>query len=124
VRRYLDAKDRKPKDLLCEIYEYGLIYRAIYEERAFVSQRVKDAYSRIIRLNVSTAMPLLVWLATLDPDKLAVADHERAVLAVESWVVRRMLRGANTRGYNLAFLGFLQSAQTAERSGADIADAV
>lgn len=124
VRRYLDAQDRKPKDLLCDIHEYGLAYRAIYEGRASVSQRVKDGYSRIIRLNVSTAMPLLVWLTTLGLDKLSVSDHERAVLAVESWVVRRMLRGANTRGYNLGFLSVLQAAQTAERSGANIADAV
>jgi hypothetical protein len=124
VRRYLDAQDRTPKDLLREIHEYGLVYRAIYEERASVSQRVKDAYIRIIRLNVSTAMPLLVWLTTLGPDKLSVSDHERAVLAAESWVVRRMLRGANTRGYNLAFLSVLRAAQAAERSGADVADAV
>ena len=124
VRRYLDAKDRKPKDLLQEIHKYGLAYRAIYEETAPASRRVKDAYRRLIRLNISTAMPLLVWLTTLDPVKLSLSDHERAVLAVESWVVRRMLRGANTRGYNLAFLSVLQAAQAAERSGADIADAI
>lgn len=124
VRRYLDAKDRKPKNLLQEIHEYGLAYRAIYQDTAPVSRRVRDAYRRLIRLNVSTAMPLLIWLTTLDPVKLAGSDHERAVLAVESWVVRRMLRGANTRGYNLAFLSVLRAAQAAERSAGDVADAI
>jgi hypothetical protein len=124
VRRYLDAADRKPQDLIREINQYAGSYRAIYEEATSASARVKDAYRRLIGLNMSTAMPLLVWMTTLSPETLPAADHQRAVLAVESWVVRRMLRGANTRGYNLAFQSVLRSAQAAARSGADIADAV
>lgn len=124
VRRYLDAEDRKPMDLIREINHYGVCYRAIYEETSSASPRVADAYRRLIRLNVSTAMPLLVWMSTVSPDELSAADHERAVLAVESWVVRRMLRGANTRGYNLAFMSVLRAAQAAQRTGGDIADAV
>jgi hypothetical protein len=124
VRRYLDSEDRKPKDLVAEIDQYGRAYRAIYDGTAPASARVKDAYRRLIRLNVGTAMPLLVWMTTLGPDKLPAAAHERAVLAVESWVVRRMLRGANTRGYNIAFLAVLQAAQAAALVGGDIADAV
>jgi hypothetical protein len=124
ARRYLDAADRKPKDVIGEIHQYALYYRAIYEETAYASARVRDAYRRLIGLDLTTAMPLLVWMTTLPPETLSAADHERAVLAVESWVVRRMLRGANTRGYNLAFLSVLRSAQAAQRAGADIADAM
>ena len=124
VRRYLDAEDRKPMDLIREINQYGVCYRSIYEETSSASPRVADAYRRLIRLNVSTAMPLLVWMSTVSPDELSAGDNERAVLAVESWVVRRMLRGANTRGYNLAFMSVLRAAQTAQRTGGDIADAV
>jgi hypothetical protein len=67
----------------------------------------------------------LAWLRILPPARLDPLDHERAVLAVESWVVRRMITGANTRGYGAAFMSVLKTAQSAEgRPGVDIADAV
>ena len=86
---------------------------------------LKRGYKRIDRLRVLTAVPLLAWLRTLPAARLPLADHERAVAAVESWVVRRIILGANTRGYNAAFMSVLKSAQAAEtETEASIADAV
>jgi hypothetical protein len=49
----------------------------------------------------------------------------QCVRAIESWVVRRMVVGANTRGYGAVFLSVLKSAQAAARTpGGDIAGAV
>lgn len=125
VRQYLAEKNRKTEDILIELAAYGRAYKAIYGELDPGSEVLKRGYKRIDRLRVLTAVPLLAWLRTLPAARLPLADHERAVAAVESWVVRRMVLGANTRGYNAAFMSVLKSAQAAEADAdASIADAV
>lgn len=125
VRQYLAEKNRKTEDILTELAAYGRAYKAIYGELDAGSEVMKRAYKRIERLRVLTAVPLLAWMRTLPEERLPRADHERAVAAVESWVVRRMLLGVNTRGYNAAFMNVLKAAQTAAASPeANVASAV
>lgn len=98
VRAYLAPPARKTEQILIELHAYGQAYMAIYGA---------------------------VDAGTLPPARLSLADHEVCVRAVESWVVRRMIAGANTRGYNAAFLAVLQKAQAAAREPAgDVATAV
>ncbi len=98
---------------------------AIYGAVEAGSSVLAQAYRRLDKLKILTAIPLLAWLRTLPSARLSLADHEVSVRAVESWVVRRMIAGANTRGYNAAFLAVLQKAQAAAREPAgDVATAV
>lgn len=83
-----------------------------------------DAYRRLNRLSVTTAQPLLVCLRTLPVATLSAVDHERAVVAVDSWVMRRVIVGANTRGYGKRFVDALKGAQAAALAGASVAEAV
>lgn len=125
VRQFLAGGDYKTKDILIELSEYRQAYKAIYGALDPGSLRLAQSYRNLVTLKLQTAVPLLAWLRTLPADRLSVADHERAAGAVESWVLRRMILGANTRGYNAAFLGVLKSAQAAARTPeANIADAV
>lgn len=125
VRQYLAAKDRKTEDILIELDVYGRAYKIIYGAGNPESKILARCYQRIVRLRVLTAVPLLAWLRTLPVARLPLADHERAVSAIESWVVRRMMLGVNTRGYNAAFMSVLKAAKGAEKDPeADIADAV
>jgi hypothetical protein len=125
VRNYLNRADRKTEDVLIELHAYGQAYKAIYAAADAGSTVLERAYRRLDQLNILTAVPLLAWLRILPPARLAPLDHERAVLAVESWVVRRMITGANTRGYGAAFMSVLKTALRAEGTpGGDIADAV
>lgn len=64
VRRYLDSTGRKPREVVRELHRYGRAYHAIYDGTAPVSQRVHQAYGRLIRFNVTTALPLLTWFST------------------------------------------------------------
>lgn len=57
-------------------------------------------------------------------EQLPAADHERAVVAIDSWVMRRVLVGANTRGYGKQFVDVLRAAQSAAKSRQSVADAV
>lgn len=98
---------------------------AIYGAVEAGSSVLAQAYRRLDKLKILTAVPLLAWLRTLPSERLTLAEHEVCVRAVESWVVRRMIAGANTRGYNAAFLAVLQKAQAVAREPeGDIATAL
>lgn len=125
VRAYLSPPARKTEQVLIELHAYGQAYMAIYGAVDAGSSVLAQAYRRLDKLKILTAIPLLAWLRTFPSARLSLADHEVCVRAVESWVVRRMIAGANTRGYNAAFLAVLQKAQAAAREPAgDIATAV
>ncbi len=125
VRAYLAPPSRKTEQVLIELHAYGQAYMAIYGAADAGSSVLAQAYRRLDKLKILTAIPLLAWLRTLPSARLGLADHEVCVRAVESWVVRRMIAGANTRGYNAAFLAVLQKAQAAAREPAgDVATAV
>jgi len=113
VRRYLDSANRKTPDVLAELKAYGAAYRDIYSETGRGTRRLRQAYQRFDRLELLTVTPLLIWLRTVPSERLSERDHELAVLALESWAVRRMITGANTRTYGKAFLEVLKAARVA-----------
>ncbi len=125
VRAHLASPSRKTEQVLIELHAYGQAYMAIYGAVDPGSSVLAEAYRRLDKLKILTAIPLLAWLRTLPSARLSLADHEVCVRAVESWVVRRMIAGANTRGYNAAFLAVLQRAQAVAREAeGDVATAV
>lgn len=123
VRGFLDRTGRKTHDVLGEIGEYRHAYGRMYGRSQAATERIAVAYRRLDRLGIVTAVPLLLWLQTLPIGRLAASDHERAVVAVESWIVRRLLSGANTRGYGKAFVDVLKASKAAAHDGStDVAD--
>jgi hypothetical protein len=82
------------------------------------------AYRRLRALDITTAVPLLTWLATLDDSQLSLDDHVRTVLAIESWALRRAFVGWQTRGYGSLLAKVLKEAKTALSEGRPIADEV
>lgn len=124
VRAYLASHPRSTESILRELKDYASAYLTIYNPERAESQVLFQAYSRIERIRVLTAVPLFLWLRTLPPGVLSLDDHELAVAAIESWVMRRMITGANTRGYGNFFLEVLKSAQTAREAGNSVSQAV
>lgn len=117
VRQYLAGGNRGTRDVLAELAEYRHAYKVIYGAEDSGSPSLTKSYRNLVTLKLQTAVPLLAWLQTLPANELSLADHELAVGAVESWVIRRMLLGANTRGYNTAFLTVLKNAKSAQKNG-------
>jgi hypothetical protein len=124
VRHYLDAGSHKTIDVLPALSASARAFREIDDVPGTVPERVADAYRRLNRLIVTTALPLLVWLRTLPAAKLTVVDHTRAVVAIDSWVMRRVLVGANTRGYGKRFVDVLKRAQAAVAAGTPVVEAI
>ncbi len=124
VKTYLNQSERKTHDVLAELHSYGQAYRAVYGATDAGSAALKQMYARLNRLGVTTAVPLL-WLRTLSSDQLSTAEHVAAVSAIESWVFRRVLVGANTRGYGKAFVDVLNTGRRSEGLvGTSIAEAI
>lgn len=124
VRRYLDVGSHRTVDILPELSVAALAFREIEETPSIVPSRMADAYRRLSFLGVTTALPLLVWLRTLPASRISASDHTRATVAVESWVIRRILVGVNTRGYGKRFADLLRNTQAAADVGASIVDAI
>ena len=58
-------------------------------------------------------MPVMLWLLVQPTGRLLPTERERAVLAIESFVVRRMTVKYQTRAYGQVFVEVLKAAQAA-----------
>ena len=87
---------------LVSISNSAAIDRRIAEERA---DDVLGRFGRFARaFDVSTAMPLVLYLAT---DGNAGDDLARAVAMIEAFILRRDICGLTTKNYNLLFIHVL-----------------
>jgi len=66
--------------------------------------------------DVSTAMPLVVYLAT---DADAVDDLSRGLDVLESYILRRDICGLTTKNYNRLFIGIIDRLRAAEGNRVD-----
>lgn len=66
--------------------------------------------------DVSTAMPLVLYLATTPDIK---ADLSRALDVLESYILRRDICGLTTKNYNRLFVGIIDRLRTAEGNKID-----
>lgn len=123
VRQYLTG-DHKIVDILASLSQAATSFRQISERPPSLPEAMAEAYRRTELLSVTTALPLLVWMRTVPTEQLQLDEHVRAVRAIDSWIVRRVIVGANTRGYGKRFVEVLKAAQAAASAGTSIADAI
>ena len=124
VRHFIDSQSPNIEQLLTDISGFSDAFREVSSPSTVSPERLADVYRRIDRLGVTTALPLLVWLLTLPQALLSKADHARAVVAIDSWIVRRFIAGWNTRGYGKRLVDVLKTAKAAEKAKAPIAVAI
>jgi hypothetical protein len=119
IRRYIQKGGGDVIAIIAEIAMYAREYRVVAGQDPEPNLRVREAYRRITALGVTTAVPLLLWLRT-ERANLGEVAHEEAVVAVESWLIRRALIGAQTRGYGPIFAEVLDSTRNASERGESI----
>jgi hypothetical protein len=112
------AADRSMESLLREIHQASRVYRDFIERGEFS----KDPLDRLGLFSYRTSVlesevvkPLL--MALLDPSDrpIPVAQRDKALAAVESWMVRRMLIRASTKNYNKGITELLKVVRGDER---------
>ena len=125
-RRWLDKDRKDPYTALSTLNQYADAYERMYGKRSGATARELDAFRRIERLNITVATPLMLWLLVQSSDRLRESgERERAVTAVESFVIRRMAVKAQTRAYGQVFVEVLQAgAGRVESPGQAVIDAL
>ena len=120
VRRLVDRRHISIPDLLEGIARYAEHYRSFRGLRPVEDSRIRTAYERLQTLGEVTVLPLVLWLRDL---RLSAATERRALVALESYMVRRAAIGASTRAYQQVFRDVLSGAKDALGAGesADLA---
>lgn len=108
-RRWLDDSGTKPFDALSTLSEFATAFEVLNGRRPGATPRELLAYRRIGILNITVATPVLLRLFVQPPGLVSGADRERAVLAIESFVIRRMLTKDQTRAYGPMFVEVLKA---------------
>lgn len=114
-RRWLDEEGVDPESALTTMGRYADAQEMLEGRRPGASRTEIQAYGNIRFLNITAAMPVLLWLFTRPPSD-DDQDRELAVRAIESFVVRRMAVKWWTRGLPAAFARVLKNASSAPRS--------
>ena len=112
-RAWLDSSGTTPVKALESVNRYADAYETLHDRMPGATPAELRAFRRIQRLNISAATPVLLWLQVQGTDRLPAAERELAMLAVESFVVRRMAAKWQTRAYGQVFAEVLKSAQSA-----------
>ena len=123
ARDYLDGGPQT-EAVLQELSTFAKAYKVIYDAAPCEDERLAVSYARIRSLDITTAVPLLAWLRTVDRTELSLEEHVRAAQAIESWALRRAFVGWQTRGYGTHLSRVLREAKRAAEKEVDIADAV
>lgn len=123
-RRWLDLSGTKAFDALSTLNEYANAYEMIYGKRPGATLAERRTFETVERLGITAATPLILWLLVQPTDVLPAQERERAVRAIESFVVRRMAGKYQTRAYNQAFVEVLRAAQKADAPGQAVIEAL
>lgn len=124
IRQHVNSGGVSITQTLKTISQFSAEYRVIYGAEFEPNDRLRIAYQRLTSLGITTALPALLWLRTLPEERLSPREHQSAVAAIESFVIRRSLIGAQTRGYGAIFAEALGKAQAAAETGGNISDAM
>ncbi|WP_298877065.1 DUF262 domain-containing protein [uncultured Microbacterium sp.] len=112
------------EEALHDLNLFAEAYQTVYERLPAPDKRLTVAYRRLRALDITTAVPLLTWLATISAEHLSLERQIHAVEAVESWAVRRAFVGWQTRGYGALLAKVLKDAKVALKAGGDVADMI
>lgn len=110
-RHVADQADRV-EELLAELARYAEVYES-FERRQGEDSRLGRFLYRVNVMEVTTSYPVLLWL--FGPDGLSdPIERQKAMDAIESWLVRRVILRGNTQGYTTVFISLLSSLRKAE----------
>lgn len=120
-KRHVADQGDRVEEFLAELAQYADIYES-FERRQGESSRLGRFLYRINVMEVTTSYPLLLWL--FGPDGVSDDGERRKALdAIESWLVRRMVLRANTQGYTTVFTALLTALRkSSERSGSAVVE--
>ena len=107
-RDYAKKVNKPIEEVADDIRRVGETYRVLEEGK-------KDGFETFLYrrevMQAGTLTPVLLWLFSLD---IPEEQRKKAVHALESYMVRRMVCRMTTRNYNLIFLGLVNTLEKGE----------
>jgi uncharacterized protein with ParB-like and HNH nuclease domain len=103
-RKYLDRTDLTVKEVLQNINYYASIYEDISEPSR--QSREGIFFHRLDILDTTTPYPVLLWI--FGQENNSEAQRVKAIEAIESWLMRRMLCRLTSKNYNNIFIELLE----------------
>ncbi len=99
--RWLTDSAMPVEGVFAELRRYGQIYDS-FGARPYDSAE-GQFFTRLAALDTTTVMPVLLHLYGLPDDRLSPAGRLRALQALDSFLIRRVLCGLTTKDYNNLF---------------------
>ena len=101
--RYFEGEGKKDVEVVSDdLRRLGEIFARL--EKHEVSEDMKPFLYRIATMRVGVLTPVLMWLSS---SGVHPYQKSKALLAIESHLVRRMICGMTTRSYGRLFIGML-----------------
>lgn len=97
--------------LFADIGKIGAIYRDLDQRR---KPEIDTFLYRREVMQVGVLTPVLLWMFASEVPQQQIA---KGLLAMESYLVRRMARGLSTRNYGQIFIGLLRELEHADATG-------
>lgn len=118
-KSYVESEGRSIEDVAHDLRDIGATYQAFDDFESYSAPEIFMYRWRVIEAGVTT--PLLLWLFSQPPDRLAPSRRDRCLVAMESFLVRRMVCRMTTKNYNELFLELLsQLAKSDVRTADDV----
>lgn len=117
-RTFLDRTNMGTEELLQNINYYASIYEDISDPEK--DNREGVFFHRLDVLDTTTPYPVLLWI--FGQNSISGTQRVKAIEAMESWLMRRMLCKATTKNYNNIFLELLDVLKNLDHD--DVGDAV
>lgn len=110
-RRYAESVGAKPDELTAMIRDHATVFRSL--DSFDPHSRVGTFIYRWRTIDAGTTTPLLLWLMSRSAELLTADERDRCLLAIESYLVRRMVCRMTTKDYNRLFLELLSRLHSA-----------
>jgi len=117
-RKYLDRTDNSVEEIVKDIDYYASIYETISEPDR--GSREGIFFHRLDILDTTTPYPVLLWI--FGHKDIPKQQRVKAVEAIESWLLRRMLSRLTSKNYNKIFIDLLDELK--ERDDEPVGDVV
>lgn len=107
-KREVDSLQSSPENLLAILSRYARLYLFIRRPLTAPISTRKEL-KRVHRLGMTTANPLILHLLDINAEKtIGDAELAQCLRAIESFIIRRSITGARTRGYGDQFPAAIQ----------------
>lgn len=102
-RKYLDRTDLSVEEIVKDVDYYASIYETISNPDQ--ESREGIFFHRLDVLDTTTPYPVLLWI--FGKEDISKEQRVKAIEAIESWLIRRMLSRLTSKNYNNIFIELL-----------------